>query len=754
MAIRTTEVCTILCLIVVAIAAPDSKKNNEEAIVSVEFLEFELEDICSKRNQALWNFYTGKNKNLNELINEEANHRKAILNEINNKHFKDPEFNKSSHRLFDILFSTGTPNLDDQVFSDVTGYAAGVQQANVYPGGSATVQQIQNALLTSSDPKTLKGIWTAWIKKVGNASDDLTRQISYLGLEAEANGADDVEKYWLSKSELTKLDYKGAAALWEKVAPLYKKLSKFLLAAADQKFGASLFKDKTLLPVHLLGSLDSSDWVTAAEKFGALTKSATFTALTKELKSKSISDLYAAADETSSELKLGHLPQDFFKQSDFNNTAESCLHLVENTCKEETLTKVLHCKTDPASVANFLKASEEITHIKHNNIAGKEKKNSDIHGYFLREGPRDSVLYEAIAAASTLIAVNPINLERRGLIKEKPSDAKITSHLLIALRLLPPMPLHLSYDLWRLQAVRALSPEEETPTTPAITTIKEDEVSESETQANLTEAADVEGEGDKLKENLIEDDGDSEDEEEEVKTEEDEERSTTKVEEETTGTVPNEVSSIATEPPILYDRVNLTADWWAVRGKHQLIGPPDGDLVEDYLLDNLVIWNKPHISKFLGPILLFQILEKFSLENTTDNLSLLWELLHKGKSQPWEVIVADMFNITELNPQPLLDYFKPLEEFLDNGAQFGFNLTALIGNDLKLFLQTTSLGFPNIEQEVPKSASGENSHAIMIILVGLAIIGATGAVVSIVRKRMQKRQLAKKRRKFDEMEYQ
>lgn len=67
MAIRTTEVCTILCLIVVAIAAPDSKKNNEEAIVSVEFLEFELEDICSKRNQALWNFYTGKNKNLNEV---------------------------------------------------------------------------------------------------------------------------------------------------------------------------------------------------------------------------------------------------------------------------------------------------------------------------------------------------------------------------------------------------------------------------------------------------------------------------------------------------------------------------------------------------------------------------------------------------------------------------------------------------------------------------------------------------------------
>lgn len=165
-----------------------------------------------------------------------------------------------------------------------------------------------------------------------------------------------------------------------------------------------------------------------------------------------------------------------------------------------------------------------------------------------------TVLYEAISTATSLLALNVENLRRRGFINSIEQDANMTTLLLAALHIIPPLPLHLSYDLWRLKALKAINVEEETTTKDLPTTS-----STTKTSENETEEVEVETENENVTVSDL---------------------------------VANETSS---EPPVLYGRENLTDDWWSLRGEYQGVSTPDVKLYEDFLQDRRVVWNRPHI---------------------------------------------------------------------------------------------------------------------------------------------------------------
>jgi len=72
------------------------------------------------------------------------------------------------------------------------------------------------------------------------------------------------------------------------------------------------------MKILVLGSLDSTDWVTAAESTGALKESSTYTVLQSTMKNRTVYDLYKAADDVTAELRLGYISDDFFTNSIFN----------------------------------------------------------------------------------------------------------------------------------------------------------------------------------------------------------------------------------------------------------------------------------------------------------------------------------------------------------------------------------------------------------------------------------------------------
>lgn len=63
------------------------------------------------------------------------------------------------------------------------------------------------------------------------------------------------------------------------------------------------------------GSLDSSDWMTAADRLDALKQSKTYNTLKNSIEKKKIKELYSAADEITADLRLGYLPETFFENS-------------------------------------------------------------------------------------------------------------------------------------------------------------------------------------------------------------------------------------------------------------------------------------------------------------------------------------------------------------------------------------------------------------------------------------------------------
>lgn len=135
---------------------------------------------------------------------------------------------------------------------------------------------MENILRTNKNASVLAKTWSQWTKDVQSSSRDLSQQISLLDLEAEANGnffwfvnvlkkfihiagAESVEKHWLARTEVKKLTYADAEKLWISVVPLYQKLRQFLATHIATKFGAQVFTDPKLIPVHLLGEFSVPD---------------------------------------------------------------------------------------------------------------------------------------------------------------------------------------------------------------------------------------------------------------------------------------------------------------------------------------------------------------------------------------------------------------------------------------------------------------------------------------------------------------
>lgn len=138
---------------------------------------------------------------------------------------------------------------------------------------------------------------------------------------------------------------------------------------------------------YFTGSVDSYDWVTAAEKLGAFDHINAYQSLKLSLSSKSIKDLYKAADNLTSQLRLGPLPQSFYEKSRFNESSQTCRHKVTNYCEREYTPRVMYCAREDITIEDYFKINENVIKAKYLILCGKEEQEN---GYLFREGPRDS----------------------------------------------------------------------------------------------------------------------------------------------------------------------------------------------------------------------------------------------------------------------------------------------------------------------------------------------------------------------------
>ncbi|KAK6644333.1 hypothetical protein RUM43_000600 [Polyplax serrata] len=695
----------VLFYCVLASTSGKSIAKDDEVEVRLQFFEYELEEYCVAKNEAEWKFLNGTDADLKKILDielKEAEDYKKEL-EITQKHIGNKFSSQRMQRHMDIFSHMGAPLLGNSEFKEYIDYSVklmemmGTTQIVVPSKGSgknsqdspAKINQNQiNQILYTEEVNAdrLKTIWVSWfeeLRKMNNKTKyDFVQQLSILDLEAEQNGEEELSDYWLKMSDLTWINYESAETLWNELVPLYNKLKHFMISLAIRNFGTDELQDNKLIPTHLLGSLESWDWVTAAEKLGAFNHLDAYQDLKSWLTDKNTEELYKMADNMT--VEFGSLPQSFYAESRFNEIGGHCRNKLTDYCEREHVMRVMACRNDNQKLSDLLRAVKNTMKMKYLHVCGREEEEN---GFLMREGPRYSVLYESLQGLTALKVLQPQNLRNHNLFKsESEEKQKLLSLITTALDVIAPLPYYLVSDLWRLNALKEI----------------DSIVSESDgetTTASLASDA-YNGLG---------------------------------------ATVANE-SYDSTKS---YDSVNLTSDWWKYRNRYQGVSSPDGKAYEDYLQDPNIVWSKPLISKFVGALLQFQILEYFDTENSSNYNAELMAIMRKGKSQSWEYMVREAFNITAISVKPLLRYFKPLEEFLDKGIKFKNETQIFTTDDFNFVPQSYSSG--NISREGKKQSEGSDTLYFSFIVI--AAVGVVAVIVTIGRRRYRKRQRAIERKR-------
>nr|CAD7411226.1 unnamed protein product [Timema cristinae] len=166
----------------------------------------------------------------------------------------------------------------------------------------------------------------------------------------------------------------------------------------------------------------------------------------------------------------------------------------------------------------------------------------------------------------------------------------------------------------------------------------------------------------------------------------------------------------------------------------------------DFMFDDQITSNKPYLGKFAGIIAQFQILEVFQnmTSNTTDILqamegnTLLRQLLQEGMSLKWPELLEKHFQIVGLDSEPLLRYFRPLEDFLDRqGSPKNLNPESRSGDSLTPVTAGTGVNATSTTNTTsPKTTSVGSA-----ILIGCATVAAIGIVTTLFligRKRFKR----------------
>nr|CAD7595929.1 unnamed protein product [Timema genevievae] len=179
------------------------------------------------------------------------------------------------------------------------------------------------------------------------------------------------------------------------------------------------------------------------------------------------------------------------------------------------------------------------------------------------------------------------------------------------------------------------------------------------------------------------------------------------------------------------------------RHREEFLGEEGG---WDFMFDDQITSNKPYLGKFAGIIAQFQILEVFQnmTSNTTDILhamegnTLLRQLLQEGMSLKWPELLEKHLQIFGLDGEPLLRYFKPLEDFLDKqGSPEKLNPEGRSGDSLTPVIGGTGVNVNSTTNTTsPKTTSVGSA-----ILIGCATVAAIGIVTTLFligRKRFKR----------------
>jgi peptidyl-dipeptidase A len=140
-------------------------------------------------------------------------------------------------------------------------YGAGKDCGPDGKGKCRDLEQLEQVMDRSRDPKALLDAWVGW-HAVGRQIRPRYERFVVLANEgARDNGFPELGALWKSGYDMPPEEFeREAGRIWAQVKPLYDDLHCYVRAGLQRKYGRALVPDGKPIPAHLLGNMWAQEW--------------------------------------------------------------------------------------------------------------------------------------------------------------------------------------------------------------------------------------------------------------------------------------------------------------------------------------------------------------------------------------------------------------------------------------------------------------------------------------------------------------
>jgi peptidyl-dipeptidase A len=128
-------------------------------------------------------------------------------------------------------------------------------------GKCLTLNDMENIMASSRDPKELERIWVGWHSIAPPMRQKYSRMVVLANKGARELGFANVGEMWRAGYDMPP-DAFGADLdrLWQEVRPLYISLHTYVRSQLAKKYGSAVVREDAPIPADLLGNMWAQDW--------------------------------------------------------------------------------------------------------------------------------------------------------------------------------------------------------------------------------------------------------------------------------------------------------------------------------------------------------------------------------------------------------------------------------------------------------------------------------------------------------------
>jgi peptidyl-dipeptidase A len=257
------------------IQAPEKRANltPEAARKFIEAAETKLLDLWIRASRAQWvqqTFITHDTEILSAQADQVVKATTADFAAQANQyeHLKLPE--DVARKIYLLKHSVDIPaprnpaeqaELSQIVASLKSDYGQGKWCPDGAQGKCLTLNDMENIMASSRDPKELERVWVGWHSIAPPMRAKYSRMVVLANEGARELGFANVGEMWRAGYDMPPDAFSADLdRLWQEVRPLYISLYTYVRSSLVKKYGTSVVREDAPIPADLLGNMWAQDW--------------------------------------------------------------------------------------------------------------------------------------------------------------------------------------------------------------------------------------------------------------------------------------------------------------------------------------------------------------------------------------------------------------------------------------------------------------------------------------------------------------